>query len=75
MARWKLINVKPCYLRLLTEAFNVVKKVRNSDSGLDMDSIMKSHLELFELVLVFSDLAINLQHETVFEASFLCRCI
>ena len=47
-------------MRLLTEAFDVVKNTGDCDSGLETAAILKSHLEFLELALVLGDLAVNI---------------
>ena len=57
-------------MRFLTKTIKIVENVGDSDPGLKNGTILKSHLEFFELVLVLFDLAINIRHETIFEGSF-----
>jgi hypothetical protein len=54
----------------LTKTFDIVENTANSDCGLENGTILKHHFELFELVLILFDLAIDVGHKTIFEGSF-----
>ena len=57
-------------MKLLTEAFDVVKNTGDCDSGLETAAILKSDLEFLELALVLGNLSVNVGQKTVLECSF-----
>jgi hypothetical protein len=57
-------------MKSLTKAFEIVEHAGHGDSSLKNGTILKSYLEFSELVLVLFDLAVDVEHETVFEGSF-----
>src|ERR1700691_4056974 len=48
-------------MRLLTEAFDIVKNTGDCDSGLETAAILKSHLEFLELALILVNLSVNVR--------------
>lgn len=57
-------------MKALTETIEIVQNARDSDSGLNISTLLKRDFETFELVFVMFDFAINVRYETVFEDSF-----
>ena len=53
----------------LTKTFEIVENTENGDCGPENSSILKGHFELFELVLILFDFAIDVRHKAVFEGS------
>jgi hypothetical protein len=54
----------------LTEALEVIHDAGDGNFSLENSAILERHFELFELVLVLFDLAINVGDKGVFERSF-----
>ena len=66
------ISIELCNICIvsLTKTFEIVEDTGNGDCGLENSAILKPRFELFELVLILFDLAIDVGHKTVFEGSF-----
>jgi hypothetical protein len=54
----------------LTKAFEVIHDAGDGNASLEDGAILKRHFELFEFVLIFFNLAVNVRHKTAFEGSF-----
>lgn len=62
------------YMRSLTKAFEVVQNAGDRDAGLENGAVLKSYLELLELIHVLFYFAINVRHETILKGSFPLWC-